>query len=343
MFYNFVKLGKGNYQVSDQEFDFFICHASEDKKEIAEPLAELLKKQGMSVWLDKEQLKIGDSLFVEIQNGLKKSKCAVVIISKAFLEKKSWNESELKALVNMEIADKYKRLLPVLHDVEHNNLVKEYPMMADIVAGTSKDGLKELTLELIKAKNKINLKATSINENINHQKIPDLITNQQNRLAKIEVARELNKLKQSAISYGSQNAADIYENFQEMITNKVDIENINQAQGKNKLFSHIKNLTNVYYKNLSYMHYKTNKWPVNNFDEPFVFEIYFCKTSESVSDKNGPDLIATLTTSTYKPDEFTEMWKLSENNESFTTQQLIEFCLNELIIKANEPDNYFNE
>ncbi len=43
-------------------YDVFICHATEDKKEIARPLAENLDLLGLNVWYDEFELRIGDSL-----------------------------------------------------------------------------------------------------------------------------------------------------------------------------------------------------------------------------------------------------------------------------------------
>ena len=50
------------YDDYDKEYDVFISHASEDKEEVARPLAEALRKNGLSVWYDEFELKIGDSL-----------------------------------------------------------------------------------------------------------------------------------------------------------------------------------------------------------------------------------------------------------------------------------------
>lgn len=44
------------------EYDFFICHASEDKDEVVRLLAEQLGARGSSVWYDEYELKVGASL-----------------------------------------------------------------------------------------------------------------------------------------------------------------------------------------------------------------------------------------------------------------------------------------
>jgi hypothetical protein len=50
--------------------DVFISHASEDKADIAHPLAAALKPRGLSVWLDENELSVGDSLRCKIDHGL---------------------------------------------------------------------------------------------------------------------------------------------------------------------------------------------------------------------------------------------------------------------------------
>lgn len=48
----------------------FISHASEDKEDVASPLAKSLRDLGYEVWYDDYSLKIGDSLSHEIDKRL---------------------------------------------------------------------------------------------------------------------------------------------------------------------------------------------------------------------------------------------------------------------------------
>jgi hypothetical protein len=72
---------------SDEKWDAFISHASEDKQEIARPLAELLISYDLKIWYDEFTLNIGDSLSESIDCGLSKSHYGIVILSKKFFEK----------------------------------------------------------------------------------------------------------------------------------------------------------------------------------------------------------------------------------------------------------------
>jgi hypothetical protein len=67
------------------EFDFFISHASPDKETIAHPLGTALESRGAKVWIDAAQIRLGDSLRQTIDDGLKRSRYGIVILSHSFL------------------------------------------------------------------------------------------------------------------------------------------------------------------------------------------------------------------------------------------------------------------
>ncbi|HKP02512.1 MAG TPA: toll/interleukin-1 receptor domain-containing protein [Chthoniobacterales bacterium] len=114
-------------------WDVFISHASEDKEQVARPLAEWLEHSyGLKVWFDELELKAGDSLRRSIDNGLANSKFGVVIISKSFMAKQ-WPQDELAALATREIAGK-KVILPIWHDVTSAEVRNWSPLLADRVA-----------------------------------------------------------------------------------------------------------------------------------------------------------------------------------------------------------------
>lgn len=80
------------------KYDVFISHASEDKEEVAQPLAEQLKQVGLEVWLDEFELKLGDSIRRKIENGLAESRFGIVILSPDYF-RKEWPQKELDALI----------------------------------------------------------------------------------------------------------------------------------------------------------------------------------------------------------------------------------------------------
>ena len=58
------------YDDYEKEYVVFISHASEDKDEVARPLAEALRENGLTVWYDEFELRIGDSLRMKIDKGI---------------------------------------------------------------------------------------------------------------------------------------------------------------------------------------------------------------------------------------------------------------------------------
>jgi len=120
-------------------WDVFVSHASEDKAAVAEPLTEALKLRGLRVWLDRQELRLGDSLREKIDRGLAESRFGVVVISPAFLGKR-WPSWELNGLVAIESGGR-KAVLPVWHGIDHATLVSHSPMLADRVAADTADGI----------------------------------------------------------------------------------------------------------------------------------------------------------------------------------------------------------
>jgi hypothetical protein len=133
--------------VDDLKWDLFISHASEDKESVAMPLAETLRAAGATVWLDAQELKLGDSLSAKIDDGLSRSRFGVVIISRAFLDK-DWPKKELAGLRAKE-EDGRKIVLPVWHGVKRSDVVRFSPMLADTLAGDTADGIDAVATALL--------------------------------------------------------------------------------------------------------------------------------------------------------------------------------------------------
>lgn len=122
-----------------KRWDVFISYASEDKEEIARPLAETLRKMGYEVWFDEFSLKLGDSLRRSIDRGLAESRYGVVILSKHFFEK-HWPNHELNGLAAIEVGGE-KVILPIWHGVTHADAVAYSPPLADKKAANTTKGM----------------------------------------------------------------------------------------------------------------------------------------------------------------------------------------------------------
>lgn len=117
---------------ADTVLDAFISHASEDKDDVARPLAVALREQGLDVWYDEFQLSVGDSLRRRIDDGLRRSRFGVVILSEAFF-RKGWPQYELDGLVTLSVTGR-QVLLPIWHNLDVAAVASHSPSLADKVA-----------------------------------------------------------------------------------------------------------------------------------------------------------------------------------------------------------------
>lgn len=131
----------------DKDYDVFISHASEDKDEIARPLAVELKNRGLSVWYDEFELKIGDSLRRKIDKGLANSRFGVVVISRNFINK-GWANYELDGIITKTISDE-QIMLPIWHNITKTEVINYSPSLADKLArNTAINTIEEIAIEI---------------------------------------------------------------------------------------------------------------------------------------------------------------------------------------------------
>lgn len=120
---------------SGQTWDVFISHASEDKAAVASPLAAALEERGLRVWIDKGELRIGDSLRRKIDHGLAHSSFGIVVFSRSFFAK-GWPQYELDGIVGLSVAGK-QRMLPIWHEISRDEVEQQSPSLADKIARTT--------------------------------------------------------------------------------------------------------------------------------------------------------------------------------------------------------------
>jgi hypothetical protein len=132
-----------------KRWDFFISHASEDKEEIARPLADRLNSKGLMVWYADYSLKLGSNLRESIDYGLARSRFGIVIVSSHFLEK-HWPQEELNDLATREVSGK-NVILPVWHRVGFQRVFEHSPVLADRVAISTDKGLDYVVQRMLKA------------------------------------------------------------------------------------------------------------------------------------------------------------------------------------------------
>lgn len=130
-----------------QVWDVFVSYASEDRDIVARPLANSLISQGLSVWFDEHELKVGDSLRDRIDDGLSQSRYGVVILSPAFFQKQ-WTVRELDGLVQREVAGQ-KLLLPVWNGVDVDAVRRFSPTLANRVGLPVSRGIPTIASEIV--------------------------------------------------------------------------------------------------------------------------------------------------------------------------------------------------
>lgn len=134
--------------------DVFICHASEDKLSIVEPLANAILEKGFKVWYDKIEIKWGDSITDKINEGLKNSKYVVLVLSIAFLNK-HWPKKEMNAALNLEIGFGNKKILPLIvgNNEERAAILQQIPLQNDkrfLIWNNSTEEVIEALIEVLK-------------------------------------------------------------------------------------------------------------------------------------------------------------------------------------------------
>jgi hypothetical protein len=97
------------------EWRVFLSHAHSDKEQVRR-LANALRAEGITCWLDEEQIRPGDSIPQKIENGLQRSKRVAVCLSRAFSASR-WVRAEYGPFIADEISrDAGARVIPVVLD-----------------------------------------------------------------------------------------------------------------------------------------------------------------------------------------------------------------------------------
>lgn len=111
-------------------YDVFISHASEDKKDFVQPLVDALQDAGIRVWYDAIELEWGKSLRAQIDNGIKRSKYAILVLSKNFFAKK-WPQRELDGILAKEDITGASPL-PIWYNISHADVYEFSPTLAGL-------------------------------------------------------------------------------------------------------------------------------------------------------------------------------------------------------------------
>lgn len=106
--------------------DVFLCHAWDDRKDVAKELHDLLESIKVSVWFSEKDVALGTSLLREIDKGLAKSRVGVVLVTPAFLSRvraEGIADKELSALLARDL------LVPIVHNTTFEALREVSPLL----------------------------------------------------------------------------------------------------------------------------------------------------------------------------------------------------------------------
>lgn len=135
-FYNDIQQRSKPEEQSNQAlYDVFISHASEDKKDFVDPLVQALQDAGIRVWYDTLEMQWGKSLREQIDNGIKRSKYAILVLSKNFFAKQ-WTKRELDGILAKEGVTGAAPL-PIWYDITYDDVYEFSPTLCGLYSLTT--------------------------------------------------------------------------------------------------------------------------------------------------------------------------------------------------------------
>lgn len=92
---------------------FFLSHTSIDKP-FVEKLAADLRRLGINAWVDKYEIKVGESIFWKVEDGLKESEYFGIVLSPEALNSE-WVRAEIASAWDKRMLIKNHLILPILY------------------------------------------------------------------------------------------------------------------------------------------------------------------------------------------------------------------------------------
>ncbi|MDI9334793.1 MAG: toll/interleukin-1 receptor domain-containing protein [Cytophagales bacterium] len=129
----------------------FVSHDSRDKEYLVKNLVHELNRLNCPVWYDEYSLKVGDSLRENIENGLRKSKKCIVVLSQNFISNNGWTKAEFTSIFSREIHEQKNIILPIWHNITKEQVYNYCPLMVDRLGLSSDLGVEELAKKLNEA------------------------------------------------------------------------------------------------------------------------------------------------------------------------------------------------
>ncbi len=130
LYEEFEKRRKSDAVNQSAMYDVFVSHASEDKKDFVDPLVEALQDAGIRVWYDTLEMQWGKSLREQIDNGIKRSRFAILVLSKNFFAKR-WPQRELDGILAKQDVTGATPL-PIWHNISFEEVYDFSPTLSGV-------------------------------------------------------------------------------------------------------------------------------------------------------------------------------------------------------------------
>lgn len=123
-----------------RDVDVFLSYASPDQA-VASRLRDELKARGLEVWMADEQIALGSSQTIAIDEGIGRARVGLCFVTSAYIEpNRFWTKHELAALINGR-----KRVIPVLAGLSFSEMQDFSALLGDRGGlSTADHGLDEI-------------------------------------------------------------------------------------------------------------------------------------------------------------------------------------------------------
>lgn len=121
----------GTAQNEPHKYDVFLSHASRDKISYVNQLNKSLRRLGVRVFYDSNELDWGDDWKQRIISGARSAEFAIIVISENFFGRE-WTEKELKEFLLKQNERNQKTILPILYKIHVKDLCQHYPELESI-------------------------------------------------------------------------------------------------------------------------------------------------------------------------------------------------------------------
>jgi DNA-binding beta-propeller fold protein YncE len=107
------------------QYDAFLCYSSQDRQRVR-ALAERLRDNGVRIWFDDWEIKLGDDILLKIEQGLESS-CTLILLMSSHAFGSDWVAMERNTTMFRDPVNKQRRFIPLLlEDCDIPDTIKRF-------------------------------------------------------------------------------------------------------------------------------------------------------------------------------------------------------------------------